>query len=139
MYKIDKDGFYELEDEVKSRTYEYKASVTAEQIESIIVAAAEGGIGHWAIIDNSSNLFDKRPEKLALSYYINQLLLEGKAIDLLDVEDNSELGQLTLTNLLKGISYYAQDPECSLDPDCIDSEAANIIIQYALFGDVVYD
>lgn len=63
--------------------------------------------------------------------------------------NGSRLYQLTMCGLLKGVALYLNSNDCVievskkdgkvyLDLDSIDSDAANSILQYSLFGKIIY-
>jgi hypothetical protein len=66
-----------------------------------------------------------------------QLLLENKGIRFVDEEDEDKTYELTLQMLLTGVERYINHVG-STDMDDIDAAAADMIFQYALFGEVVY-
>lgn len=128
---------HELIKEEKGKIYEIKTSVTGEDIENIVVTALEGGIGYWASLDTVPE-WDAIPEGLPMSQYATQLLLEGKTIGFTDTEDDDERWQLDLQKLLKGIGLNMKERPHDADLGNMDSTTADCIVQYALFGEVVY-
>ena len=60
-----------------------------------------------------------------------QLLLQNKAVKLFDIEDEEEEWKLTLGKLLNGIGK-AWAEGCDIEDD------ADTVLQYALFGELVY-
>lgn len=112
--------------------------VTEEDIDDIMSTALEGGINYWC---NKAEVFGKR-----LGEYASEQIARGGVLKLYDTEEN-EMHVLTRSRLLKGIkqaiegNYFA----CynwfdgnAIDTCMVDAEVADVIIQLALFGDIVY-
>lgn len=135
---------------------ELEVIVMPEDIDDIICAALEGGIGYWACLDNSTEEFENAPEKETVSETTSRLLKEGKTITLIDEEEN-ERHEMTLEKLLTGIKMYLEDKQrpyniladdlnsvgysrgtYELDCCMVDANVADMIIQYAVFGEVVF-
>ena len=55
-----------------------------------------------------------------------------------DAEDDSEVWQLTLDKLNKGIQMALDYNRWNGDMDSIDGEVGDVIFQFALFGEIVY-
>lgn len=108
-----------------------ETTVTAEQIENIIVTSLECQSNYWLGLDNLTDEWDNAPDDLPASQYATQLILEGKAVTLFDIEDDEEVWTLTLDKLLKGISIAMSNGED------IEDEADSVM-QYALFGGIVF-
>ena len=72
----------------KTIKVELEVMVTAEDIDDIICAALEGGIGYWACLDNSTEEFENAPEEETISETTSRLLKEGKTITLIDEEED---------------------------------------------------
>lgn len=127
-----KNGYqHQLTKEAQGLTFPVTTTISADKIENIVVTALECQSSFWAGLDNTTPEWDKAPEDLPVSQYAVQLLLEGKAIRLYDVEDESERWELDLQKLLKGIGIALAAG------DDVEDECDNVI-QYALFGELVY-
>jgi len=87
--------------------------------------------------DNTASEWEQRPHKLPLSQYATQLLLENKGIKLIVEEDEGKVHELTLQVLITGVEHYIKH-DSSVDMDDIDATAADMIFQYALFGEIAY-
>ena len=81
-----------------------------------------------------------------LGEYASEQISRGGEIWFYDIEDESYYG-LTLENFMKGLKMYLTDnnsvindneAEAMIDVGAIDGVAADVIIQYALFDDIVY-
>ncbi len=112
--------------------------LTEYDIENIIVTGFEGGIGYWSVIDNTGLNWIDKPKGEPTSTWATQLLLDGKSIRLFDVEDEDEGWLLTLDNLIEGyrLNYINRPHDNDLENG--DATTADCIIQYALFGKVVF-
>ncbi len=119
---------------------EMEIAVSQEDIDDIMVGALEGGIAYWC---------DKAEvEGKYLGEYGHEQIARGGQLKLHDREED-KVYTLDLERLLNGIKLYAQNPvgcncldmvDGQLEIDCcyVDAVACDAIIQYALFGEVVY-
>ena len=112
--------------------------VTNDDIDDIMCTALEGGITYWC----------GRAEVVGdyLGAYSYEQIARGGQLKLYDIEDFTEY-VLNLDNFKKGLKMYIENHDVPLmfynqhlaiDPCEIDAEAADAIVQYALFGDIVY-
>ena len=132
MNYFKKNGYsHELTKEAKALTFKVGTTVTAEQIENIIVTSLECQSTYWLGLDNTTEEWADEPDDLPTSQYATQLILEGKTVTLFDVEDEDKIWTLTLDKLLKGIAIALSNGED------IEDEADNVM-QYALFGELVF-
>ena len=115
-----------------------RIQVTSQDIDDIMVTALEGGITYWC---NKADVIGEY-----LGEYASEQISRGGKLRLYDFEEGKSY-VLTLNMLLNGISKaiehnYFVDYEWvngnKLDPCQIDADVADVIIQFALFGDVVY-
>ena len=136
MYKII-DGYPEMVKEIGKQKYPCQFTLTGYDIENIVVAALEGGVGYWAILDNTTSDWTNKPRGLPVSQYATQLLLEEKPMRFIDVGNEMGRLELTLRKFLNGMEQYMQYG-ASKDINDVDAVAADMIFQYALFGEVVY-
>lgn len=127
---IDMENEWELE--VK-RT----AIVTQEDVDSIMCSALEGGINYWCC----------KAEVIEETYYgeyASEQISRGGSLRLYDSEDD-ETYVLTLEKLLNGIRLACKDgfgdgwfDGDTLDCCRMDANDADVIVQYALFRDMVF-
>lgn len=112
--------------------------ITEEDIDDIMVAALEGGINYWA---NKAEVVGE-----CLNEWASHQISKGGAIRLHDYEED-EWYELTLEKFLSGIGkwyekggdfYEAVQVDGTLDCCNIDATVADSIVQYALFGEVVF-
>lgn len=115
-----------------------KIQVTEEDIDDIMCTALEGGITYWA-----------RAAKVVGEYlgeYGHEQIARGGKLIIVDAEDGEKY-ELTREKLLRGIQLaveqeYYEDYEWyydgKLDTCMIDAEVADVIVQLALFDEVVF-
>ena len=120
-----------LTKEAKALEFSVEATITAEEIENIIVSSLEGASSYWCGLDNTTPEWDNEPEDLPASQYATQPLLEGKTIVLYDIEDEDERWELTLPMILKGIG-------AAISRSYNITDDVDEILQLSLFGEVVY-
>lgn len=114
---------------------------TKKELIDIVSGAIETGIDHWAAISVvfacGTPVNEGRGVDDFYSEWLPKQMIEGKGIVILDREDDSEGGVLTLPKLLNGIKlHHINNPRA--DKEMYDAEDYDCIIQYALFKDVVY-
>ena len=131
IYYQKKGCTHELTKEAEGLRFSIEVTVSAEQIENIIVSSLEGASAYWVGIDNTTPEWGNEPEDLPTSQYATQLLLEGNTIKLYDIEDEDEQWELDLQKLLQGIGKAMSEGY-----DITDDVDA--ILQLALFGELVY-
>lgn len=112
-------------------------TVTHQDVDDIVCCALEGGITYWC----------RKAEIVEDEYYgeyASDQISRGGSLRLYDSEDDA-VYVLTLDKLLNGIKLACGDGYGSdwfdgekIDTFQIDGEAADIIVQYAIFGEVVY-
>lgn len=105
-----------------------------------MVSALEGGITYWV---------DKVEPRCGVEFdFASDVISKGGSILIHDNEEDATY-ELTKAKLLQGIRMYAEQPKNSdifevidreLHIDCgmVDAEVADAIIQYALFGEIIY-
>lgn len=114
--------------------------VTKEDIDNIICSALEDGINYWC--DNVKVIGNY------LGEYVHEQISRGGRLLLHDLEEEQEL-LLTKEKFLDGLMKYLKKPKYSdilkyidcefhLDFRYVDAEVADLIIQLALFDDVIY-
>lgn len=130
-----------------------------DDILDILTTAIEGGIGYWACLRNDDpdwaegrkqwkeehkNDADPTPCYCDVAYKVMEM---GKAVKFTDAElddddPDLEYWELTMEKFLKGCSQYIQvtgkDIKKAMDESDFDAEDADMIIQYALFGELVF-
>lgn len=114
--------------------------ITKEQLEDLIVTVYEGGSGYWLGLDDE--MIDRigRSGNIPFSVKMTEYLWSGNKILISDAEDiSTRLGTLHLI----GINKAFNDPICEDSvKDFIDEDydiwTTDVIIQHAIFGEVVY-
>ena len=110
-------------------------SLTQQDIDDIMVTALEGGITYWC-----------RKAKVVGEYlgeYASDQISRGGSLILHDAE-SSDKWELTLEKFLNGVKLYfeygghVQIEDNCIDTCCIDADSADCIVQFALFGKVVF-
>ena len=113
-------------------------TVTSEDIDDIMATAREGGINYWC--DKATVVGNY------LGEFASEQIARGGTLKLHDAEENKN-HLLTRDGLLKGIKMaiennyftdYGWHNGKELDTCNVDAEVADVIIQLAIFGDVVY-
>ena len=110
--------------------------VSGEDIDDIMSAALDGGIAYWC----------GRAEVVGeyLGEYASEQISRGGTLKLYDIEDGS-VSELTLDKFLNGLRLWIENERAfeltragQLDVGQIDAPAADTILQYALFNDVIF-
>ena len=109
--------------------------LSQQDIDDIMVAALEGGINYWC----------REAEVVGemLGDYAHKQISRGGTLILHDAE-SSDKWDLTLEKFLRGVElYFAQALSAELDgedidPTDFDADAVDCIVQYALFGKLVF-
>lgn len=118
----------------------FNVVVKDEDIDDIMVSALEGGITYWC----------DRAEVVGeyLGEYASEQISRGGTLKLHDSEEGG-YKELTKEKFLQGLRLYLSRPQVGdflefvdrklrIDPGYADAEVADCIIQYAVFGDVIY-
>ena len=112
--------------------------VTQEDIDDIMCSALEGGITYWC----------RKAEVVGdyLGEYASEQISRGGTLLLYDAEED-EVYDLDLPNLLNGIkqayegNWFAEYGWCdgkTIDTCQVDAEVADVIVQLALFDEVIF-
>lgn len=141
--------------------------ITKEDVVGILSSAFNGGIGYWGKEKPNDKTYEKTRDwlrknaepdyddgEICYEEILAQMLFDGHLIPIIDNEDESEDFWLSLSNLVVGIQrafrdgYYTSYKwlvpdgdgfgEWHLETSQIDSEVADVIIQLAVLGEVVY-
>lgn len=145
--------------------YTIKRELTPDDFDDILTAAIEGGISYWACLDNSTddwkaakaelieelkseeNEYDRRP---TYDQIMMRLLQNGKSVVFTDAEDpdDGDAWELTAEKLMTGALEFqaermmetgdAYDIKSAIEDGDFDADDADAVMQYALFGDVIY-
>lgn len=112
--------------------------LTRQDVDDIMVGALEGGINYWC----------REAEVVGdyLGEYASDQISRGGKLILHDAESNDKW-ELDLEKFLNGMKLWVQNgddnygavqKDGTVDTCQIDAEMADLIVQYALFGGVVF-
>lgn len=141
----------------KTMKYEIKRELSVEIIKDILTTAIEGGIGYWAVLCNDTPEWEAarevcRQQMNDTPCYCDtayELLSTGKSIRFVDNEaddyDNpkdDEVWYLTWNKFIQGCQGWEKWsgkalPRTVEDGD-FDAEDADVLIQMALFNDIIF-
>lgn len=114
---------------------EVEVSLTQQDIDDIMVTALEGGICYWC----------RKAEVVGeyLGEYASDQISRGGSLVLHDAE-STQTWELNREKFLKGVKLYFEHG-CNMqveggciDTGDIDASDADCIVQFAIFGEVVY-
>lgn len=109
----------------------------SEDIDDIMCAALEGGITYWC---DRAEVVGKR-----LGEYASEQISRGGTLRLYDAE-SCDVWELTCDKLIEGFKCWLEAGSSDtgvligdeVDTSAIDAECADAIVQFALFGEVVF-
>ena len=120
---------------------EMEVTITQEDVDDIMATALEGGITYWCCEAEVVGEY--------LGKYASDQISRGGILKLYDNEED-EVYELTLEKFKKGVTMYLSDPHApcniididkgdyTLDCGMVDGDVADMIVQYALFGEVMF-
>lgn len=117
------------------KTFEIKIQVKEKEIKNIL-CDIESAISYWGTLDIDDSIELNNNEYL--EDYLFENLLNNKTISIIDIENNNKKYSLTLEKLLKGIGLNFEKRSWDSHLEDIDSVCRDSIIQYALFGELMY-
>jgi hypothetical protein len=117
-----------------------------EDIADLIVTALEGGINYWcrkAVMKENAitkDYFNVLPEDQDKINYASDLISYGGTLILFDAE-SSDKWELDIDKMLKGIDMHCTNMKKSPANlmDDYDANDADAIVQYAVFGELVFE
>lgn len=113
-------------------------TLTTQDIDDIMVSALEGGINYWC-----------STAEVVGDYYgewASEQIARGGKLKLYDIESD-DVWELTRATFLTGFRQWFEDgcdrysavqPDGTVETGQIDALMADMIVQYALFGEVVF-
>ncbi len=113
-----------------------KIELSNQEIDDLMVAALEGGINYWCGLATAKLV----PEGVEYEY-LSELIGKGGVIELTDAEDENEKWDLNLNKFLNGVKEVCKIRGFYSGQDLIDNhdaEVADMIIQFALFDEIVF-
>lgn len=116
---------------------EQKVRLTQENVNDILESAFNGGITYWA---DDCEIVGER-----LGEFASEQISRGGKLRIHDGEEDEWL-ELDIINFLEGFSKWAGEgydryhaiENGKVDTGEIDGECADCIIQFALFGEIIY-
>lgn len=118
----------------------FDVEITQQDIDDIMCSALEGGINYWC----------RKAEVVGdyLGEYASEQISRGGSLILYDAE-SSDKWELTLDNFKDGLHQFLIDFQNNIegdelngyyiDPSNIDGCDADNIVQYALFGSLIFN
>ena len=121
-------------------SYEMKVDISSNDIETVIVNSFEGGSNYWLGLDteNDKSVWGRKPKGVPYSTWATQMLLEGETLHFYDVEEESEKFTLKLEQLVNGFKINAEKRPHDCDLENGDAITSDCILQYGIFGKLVY-
>jgi hypothetical protein len=132
------------------KTFEIKKtlSITDSDIDGLMVTALEGGINYWC--GSATIVRDKEGLIAGINgaegvIYASDVISKGGSLIMTDVEaeegDDTDPWELTQEKFLKGLAKamdWAEVGTVDAFIDGHDAEWADVLIQYALFDEIVF-
>lgn len=107
-----------------------------------VICSAVYDIGYWSCIDNDTDVWNKTSDAMddgrTFEDVFFEILKNGQVVELIDVEDDEEVWELTLEKLLHGMQMAIDNGDWDGDVDELDGAIGDVIFQYALFDEVVF-
>jgi hypothetical protein len=110
-----------------NHTIKIGITLSSQNIDDIVCTALEGGINYWA---SSAEVKDGDCKGAT---YASEVISRGGTLIIKEDQDG-KLHELTLDNFKKGVELYGV-PGIADDHDAWDADS---IVQYALFGRLIY-
>jgi len=108
--------------------------IDEQTISDVLVTAFEGGINYWCPY---AVKVDHWPENAS---YASDVVAQGFPVDIY-IEDEDTWQTLTLDKVMKGIELFLalrNESISYLNGPSFDADDADLVVQYALFGEIVY-
>lgn len=107
-----------------------------------VICSAVYDIGYWSCIDNDTEVWHKTSDSLDDDHTFEDVFFEilknGQAVQLIDVEDDEEVWELTFEKLLHGMQMAIDQNYWDGDIDELDGSIGDMIFQFALFSEIVF-
>lgn len=107
-----------------------------------VVSSAIYNIGYWACIDNDTEVWNQMSDSMDDDHTFEDVFFEilksGQAVELIEVEDDEEVWELTLEKLVHGTQLAVEQNYWDGDMDNLDGEVGDIIFQMGLFDEIVF-
>lgn len=107
-----------------------------------VISSAIYDIGYWSRIDNNTEVWHKTNDSMDKDHTFEDVFFEilksGQVVQLIDVEDDEEIWDLTFKKLIEGMQKAIQYGDWDGDMDSMDGAVGDMIFQYALFDEIVF-
>lgn len=108
-----------------------------------IISSAVYDIGYWSCINNDTETWHEARKELegegaCFEDVFFHILKTGRAVELIDAEDDEEVWELTLDKLIHGMQLAIDNSDWDGDIDSMDGSIGDMIFQYALFDEIVF-
>ena len=113
----------------KSITIKVDFTVSYQDIDDIIVGCLEGGSNYWIWKAKALNSDFKGAK------YLSEIITKGGRIVFTTFEEEEFV--LGLNKMKKGLKQYAKEKQ-GINPEEMDADDYDSILQYALFNELVY-
>lgn len=126
---------------------EVKHVFSNQDIQDIIATALEGGINYWCgcankMLNTDGTLSGVLPEDRSNVHFKSDVIAFGGTLILFDVDyaTTKQIWYLNIEKLLNGIAMFCKESGVKMEEliDQHDAADADQIVQYALFGKLVY-
>ena len=125
---------------------------TQEELDDILCTAFEGGITYWcekAYLKGGEAMWNRlnalpKPEghwDKEEGYFLHEAVTRGFTLEIYPDDEDVEMVELNLCNFTQGLKMYIENYGRKLDHDDIcgmDAYGADAVVQYAVFGELVY-
>lgn len=118
---------------------EIKMKVDTQRLEDLLCTALEGGCDYWAKIKKGS--FAEGKSASDYEYWHLEAIFDGGTIVVQDWQDASTKAEIGLPELMEGLQQLASEyPRhyCDWLREDDDAETADIFLQLACFGEVMF-
>ena len=124
-------------------TFSFTKTFTFDETEiTDVISSAIYDIGYWCVIDNDTEVWNKTSDSLPDDHTFEDVFFEilknGQAVELIDVEDSDEVWELTMDKLINGIKLTIEKGYWNGELYEIDGEVGDIIFQMSLFDEIVF-
>ena len=138
---------------MKEIKYTVERTLTADQMDDILTTAIEGGIGYWACLLNDDPAWVKAEEELKAegkelywSTVAIRVMFNGDKVKFVDAEEDPddpdlEVWTMSLEDFERGCALFEKERgsiKKMLDDGSFDAVEADCLIQYSVFGEIVF-
>ena len=127
---------------MKEWYFNKRIGLTEEDISDILCACIEGGSNYWCQIQNYGKEWDSvektLPKGHTIEDHIMALWQHGYSLSVLDMEED-EIYDVSFEDFIQGIQCVIDDGTWETDDIYdVDGCVGDCIMQYAVFGEVIY-